>query len=424
MAIGTALALAALLCAGGARAAPLGRSWQPLIIKGAKLKPLVGARIDRFEVLAFHGGGAKPIPFQVDEVLPDGRYALPSGPEPLSDDSPGILDDDDELVMMISDMGERATTASGVPPGAVEIEMTDPLSRERRYAYLAAVASPQLSPIDYIEYDSPRHLVESEHYRLGFTRELPTDYALQNRKHEGRPNLIDRFKVRASVKILAGLFRLRVNEDDIHNTVVAYRDGPVRVIRRVSHSVALVLGIRSPEVVSVDFFYRDFIENPFHVKFPWVPRLLFGDIRVRIYLDFIDLRGFTVVWSGMKGDGVRIGDPLSEKAVIKDPPPVEWIGFRGEGRVIVNTLTPNPDLALIDRRLYYSNDASSSSPPENYPGEHPGVGYAMTGWERLSGGRHVFDSMLLSAPSGFDPADVLRELSVAPAVETHLVGRR
>ncbi len=417
-------ALLAIVCAGTAWAAPPGHVWEPLIVKGARLGPLLGARIDHFEVLALHNGRIEPIPFQVDEVLPDGRYALPSGSQQLRDDSPGILDNDDELVVMISDLGQRAAVADGIRPGTVEIEMIDPLDKSRGYAYVAAVPSPDRSLIDYIDYDVARHVVESEHYRLGFTRELPTDYALQNHKHEGRPNLVDRFKVRVSARVLAGLFTYRLDEDAIHNRVLAYKDGPVRVVRRLSHSATLALGIRSPEVTSEDFFYRDFIENPFRVKLPWVPRLIFGDIRARIYLDFIDLRGFTLEWSAMNAAGVKIGEQGSEQAVIDDPPPVKWIAFRGEGRVMIQTITPNPDLALIDRRLYYSNDSPPSSPPESYPGEHPGVGYTMTGWEKLSRGAHVFDSLLVSAPEGFDPAKLLSELSAAPLVETRAVGRQ
>jgi hypothetical protein len=420
----TIAALIAVVCAHNSWAGPPGRIWGPLIVKGAKMGPVLGARIDRMEVLALHNGRIEPIPFQVDEVLPDGRYALASGPEPLTDDSPGILDKDDELVAMLRDMGDRAASSSGLPPGAVEIEVTDPLDRSHRYAYVAAVQSPLRSPIDYVDYDEHQHVIESEHYRLGFTAELPTDYALQSHKHEGRPNLIDRFKVRIAAKVLAGMFTYRLNEAAVHNRLIAYKDGPVRVVRRVRHFARLALGIRSPEVTSEDFFYRDFIENPFRVKFPWVPRLIFGDVRVNIYLDFIDLRGFTLAWSGMKGDGVRIGDESSERAVIDDPPVVQWVAFRCDGRVMVQTVAPSADLALIDRRLYYSNDSPPFSAPETYPGEHPGVGYSMTGWEKLSRGAHLFDSLLVSAPEGFDPSTLLRELSVAPIVETRVMRPR
>jgi len=52
-----------------------------------------------------------------------GRYALPDGPEPLSRDSPGILDRDDEVTMMLADLGDRASSLPHkLPPDALEIE--------------------------------------------------------------------------------------------------------------------------------------------------------------------------------------------------------------------------------------------------------------------------------------------------------------
>jgi len=103
-----------------------------------------------------------PIPFQVDEVLPDGRYALADGPEPLADDSPGILDRDDEIAMMLSDLGDRAPPqAPELPSDALEIETLDSASGARRYAYVAAVASPRLSSVSYVSYDSADSRIEA-----------------------------------------------------------------------------------------------------------------------------------------------------------------------------------------------------------------------------------------------------------------------
>ena len=90
-------------------------SWRPIggrsCSRARAMPQLLGSPESHLEVLALHDGRLAPIPFQVDEVLPDGRYALPDGPEPLADDSPGILDRDDEIAMMLSDLGDRASPA-------------------------------------------------------------------------------------------------------------------------------------------------------------------------------------------------------------------------------------------------------------------------------------------------------------------------
>ncbi len=109
------LQLFAMLSAHAADASP--RTWQPLILKGASLTQLLGQRIDRLEVLAVGHGKLEPIPFQVDQALPGGSLALGEEAEPSADDSSGVLERDDELVMMVSDLGECSINPDGLAPG-------------------------------------------------------------------------------------------------------------------------------------------------------------------------------------------------------------------------------------------------------------------------------------------------------------------
>ena len=113
------------------------RTWQPLIVKGAQVSQLCKRPISQLEVFAMRGASIEPIPFQVDQVNPDVSYALSEGPEPKASVHPGVLDTRDEIAMMIADLGERATPNASIPPGALEIEMTDPLGGHNLYAYIA-----------------------------------------------------------------------------------------------------------------------------------------------------------------------------------------------------------------------------------------------------------------------------------------------
>jgi len=410
------VAIAMLLAPAEALASP--RTWQPLVIRGAQIRQLLGARVQNLEVVAAHAGQLQPIPFQLDERLPDGRYALPNGQQPVADDNPGFLDRDDELVMMISDLGERTPASDpAMRAGAIELEVIDPLGGQNQYAYAAAVERPRLSSRNYVEFDPRRNVIETDGFRIGFTNQMPTDFALQKRMRENRPNMMDRFKIRASTKVFH-YFDLRITEDRIVNRLVAWRDGPVRVIRRIDHAMRLLMGVRSPEVVSYNLFYRDFIQNPFEVRFPWIPRLLFGDISLRIALDFTDLDGYSLVWSGMDGKPRDIRDT---KGIVVgrdgQAPEVKWIAFRGNGRIVIQTLAPSPVVDRIERRLYFRNDPNYRDPPERVPGENPAIGYVMTGWEDLPSGTHQLDSLLIDAPEDYSPDLLLHELSMAPKIE-------
>lgn len=361
-------------------------------------------------------GKLVPIPFQVDERLPDGRFALPDGPHPIADDSPGMLDRDDELLMMISDLGDRASSGSlASRPNAIELALADPLGGAPRYAYLAAVDNPRRSPLEYLDLDPREDRIETDNFRIGFTRELPTDFAVQTGRRSGASNLLDRSKLRVTARVLK-FFRFTMNEDDLENHLLAWHAGPIRVIRSLSHSVNVILGIHSPQVASLNLVYRDFVENPYDVHFSWVPHLLFDDVSVRIGLDFTDLAGYLLSWSGMRGLPITIGDAAAKHSIESLDPraQVEWIASRGNGHTIIQTFAPNPDFAVLRRELYFRDDPVNPAPPERVPGEHPGIGYLVSGWENLSRGKHVLDSLLMVAPEDYNPEILVNELAAAP----------
>jgi hypothetical protein len=325
--------------------------------------------------------------------------------------------------MMIADLGERAPPSARLPTDAVEIAVNDPLGGPPRYAYLAMDARPELSPLRYVDYDAAKNSIDTDHYRFRYVHGVPSDYAPQSRRHENGPNLLDRFKIRVRATVL-GWFHFNVNEDKVDNRLLAWKVGPVRTVRLLTHSVRVVFGIRSPEVTNYDFFYRDCVENPFRVRFPWVPRILFGDIQVRMDLDFTGLDGFTISWSRMSGGPSKIGDPKLAKMAKSDPPRIEWIALRGGGRMIIQTIAPTSDLELLDRRLYFRDDPNTPDPPERVRGEHPGIGYAMTGWENLASGSHTLVSMLIDAPEDYDADILLREYATPPRLTIRAIGAR
>ncbi len=405
------------LVAWPAVAAASPREWQPMVIGGGTLRSLNGARIDRLEMLAVHAGKIQPIPFQVDERASDGSYLLPNGPQAMHDDRQ-TFSADDEIALMISDLGERAPTGSQLVPGAIEIQVHDPLGGPDRYCYIAAVDSPRLSAQSYVSFDPQKEVLESDHFRIGFTGGLPSDFATQNRPGENPPNLIDRMKVRLSTKVFH-LVPFSFSEDDIHSTVLAWKAGPIRVLRRLSHSVNLILGLDSPAFERDDVFYRDCLESLFRMGLPVAPRIFFSDIRVRIDLDFNDLDGYELLWSRMAMAPVKIGDREMERRIDeRGSVPISWIGIRGGGRMTVEALAGSPELLLLDRRLYFNDNPGRADPPEHVPGEHPGIGYSITGWEKLGAGDHIFGSLLITTAKDYSPDVLLEELRTPPVATT------
>jgi hypothetical protein len=418
-----ALALASTACdASPALADSPGSAWRTVVLKGAAMPQFVGSPESHLEVLALHDGRFAPIPFQVDEVLPDGRYTLPAGPEPLADDSPGILDRDDEIAMMLSDLGDRASPPPReLPPDAFEIETLDAASGARRYAYIAAVPSPRLSPVSYVSYDPVHSRVTGGSYRMTFRGDFPIDLALKDGDGNLSPSLIEGSQVQVTARVLM-LFKLRLGANGVTNRVLAWHTGPIRLIRRVSHSVKLIFGIKTPPVLSEEIFYRECAQDSFVARVPWVPRLFFDDMRVRTWLDFTGLDGFALSWPGMEWRGLapKAASAALAAEIRTDPPEVKWLALKGGSKIVMQTFAPSPDFAILRRRLYYCDGAATTNTSPQTSSDCTGaalqIGYLMTGWENLAAGTHRVDSILMVLPDGADPNAVARELATPPLV--------
>ncbi len=378
---------------------------------------LLGVAEGHIEVLAVHQGQLAPIPFQVDEVLPDGRYALSEGPEPLADDSPRILDRDDEVAMMLSDCGDRAGAQQKPPPDALEIEVPDPQGGARRYAYIAAVPSPRLSPVSYVRYDPGEGRIDGASYEMTFRGDFPVGLALKDDNGKPSPSLINGSEVQVTARLLM-FFKIKLNGTGLTNRVLAWRAGPIRVIRRVSHSVKLILGIQAPPVVSDEIFYRDYAEDSFAARVLWMPRVFFDDVRLRAWLDFVGVREFTLSWSSMSGPPLHLDEAADAQIaeIERDPPHTRWLAIRGDGKIVIQTFMASPDLAIVSPRVYLCDAKLDPAPAENCTSETLQIGYLMTGWENLSAGEHRLKSLLLVVPDTVNPEKLAAHLATTPVV--------
>ena len=143
--------------------------------------------------------------------------------------------------------------------------------------------------------------------------------------------------------------------------MLAWHSGPIRLIRRVSHSVKLIFGIRIAAACSAKrSFTATYAEDSFVARVLWVPRLFFGDVRVRTWLDFVGLDGFTLAWSGMERPPFEVEDAGSARDGGGDPAirrQMKWLALKGGGKIVMQTFTPSPDFGDLRRQLYYCDGA-------------------------------------------------------------------
>jgi hypothetical protein len=393
---------------------PIARPYDAIELTGERLDHLGGTPIPRLGLVAFRGGSPVPIPFQIDERR--GRHlALPDGPEPTVDDRPGIFDHDDLLVFMACDAGERTTPevlAQALAQAGVtawrEIRIEDPVDHRAGFVYLVAAEHPPTTDRRYVAYDAAHDLVVTARYRVGCVGALPAYFALALAEPLG-PNLLDGLRLRAEATLHAHLAHWTLDETEGEHELIAWKAGPVRVVRRSRHRVYLGAGLYLTAGLAHTYFYAQHVFGPGSMKLPFSPALLFRDISAWGGADFRDLRGWRYHAPGVPPEGFAI-DGRMDPAEAAFHGNGDWFLLaHGTEAVLVAAVMSEELTRLLRLGLVYRDDAEHPAPPERAPGTVPLVGYRGADVQKLPAGRYWFQLRVLVLPA-YRPGDERRAL--------------
>jgi len=404
------LAAADLAALGGCR--PVDRPYDAVEVPGAALR-LKRSAISRLGVLAFRGGTPAPVPFQVDERR-GRKLALADGPEPTADDQPGTIDADDLVVVLPCDLGEAAspdavTRAAGEGSMWREVRVRDPVDGTTGFAYVVASDAPPRTDRRYVAYTPAGDFVQTAAYRVGLVNALPTYLATVHGGSPG-PNLLDGLRLRAEAHLRGNLARFTLDEQRGRHSLVAWRAGPVRTIRRSRHWIALPAGIQISAGLAHTYFYPRHVFGPGSLKLPFSPGIFFNDIHAFGGADGRDLRGWRYHAPGVPPAGFAIDGHMddAEKAFSGSG---DWFVLAGKNEALLFVTRMSPELArVVPLELVYRDDAERPNPPEAEPGTVPLVGYEGRGVERLPKGRYTFAIRILFL-DGYRPGDERRLLA-------------
>jgi hypothetical protein len=389
---------------------PIDRQYEAVELPAAQLQRVGKTSLERLGVVAFRAGRAAPIPFQIDERR-GRKVALADGSEPLADDRPGALDADDVLVFMVCDAGERKgdrpLEASLPDTGAVtawrEIEVRDPRSGAIAYAYLVVADAPPRTAKRYVDYTPVADLVGSTSYRVGLVDALPTYLALLR---DGTPtaNLLDGPRLRVHATLLANLASFDLHEGQGKHRLIAWKAGPVRVVRRSRHYVSIGFGIELSAGVANTYLYSRHVYAPGSMKLPFSPSVFFRDINAIGGADGRDMQGWRYHANGVPRGGFII-DGRTDDAERGFAADGDWFALAERDRAILFAVRLSENLAReIPLHLVYRDDASTPLPPERVPGTQPLVGFEGHHIEKLPGGRYQFALHIFALPE-FEPGD-------------------
>ncbi|MEW5946987.1 MAG: hypothetical protein AB1742_12395 [bacterium] len=427
-----AVAAAALSVPAPCRTAEI-RQADPVIVKASKVPFLHGLRITGFRAFAFKNGAAGPIPFQIDEVTIDkngnGEVFVFTRGQRNRKPNQGRLAELDEIVFMCKDTGEKAAVENfpyRFDRGA-EIEVADPLTGAKSYAYLVHSADPENLPAsdtDYVQVVGTPGWTAGEYYKVGQSslekaRKFPNivDYfAIRTEAGGNGADVLDRVKFRSRVEALGGTLRFSRNEDSFRIEELASLDGPVRRITRSRNSVYLALGITTPpQSYNVTSYFNGYV-TPVYIDIPIDLTTIKGVVRTAYFRSTLDFNKNAV--------GMKYYNPHHTKGILVDGVPsaeekkihneeFEWMLLAGEkqGAWMMYLVKPPPDQFPLRLNNYLVDDVNSPDPPEEEPGQIGNMGFTVANILDAKAGTHKI-LVYVYFPPYYKPGDEKAYLNI------------
>jgi hypothetical protein len=379
-----------------ATAKSLQRDQDPVIVRTGLLTGLGDHETSRYRLYAVRQGRLEPIPFQFDARGADGELVLSED----GTETGFTFDDDDELVFMAKDTGDRAANDL-LPDAALELAVVDRAHGGTGWAYLIHFAEdpPPRSPVRYATFDTARqeargltYEVSYSHDRsnfLGRIRIVPRDGTAET--------LIERLRMRISptFALLWTTVQPTLTEESFSVVPDGVKNGPVRAIRRVRQS--LDLGPMFPDVPNgrvYTYYYATSFQTPVRFSIPWLALKALRDFRYES-VDELGSHGEDMrYWDAANREGVAFDG--SERPAATDADHDWWVVSSARGMCMQAFVIPEEWRSRgIKRGIVF-----------NASGTDPGAGYSllrMTNLERA--GTYDLASVFVFLPRPYRPGD-------------------
>ncbi len=387
------------------------RIFDPVIMEGKSFPELMGKKIENLRLFTFLEGEFKPIPFQIDEKLPDGSYVLPNlvpgvrkGKDvSTKDEDQGLFDKNDDLIFLVKDIGDRAVRSlwrEGYDTG-MEIVVTDPLTGGKGYAYLLHFAlPPPPSEVDYVKIHigEKRITVEAARYTIGSpVNATYFDYGSRiGADGKKGPDILDRAnKIRAKAKIRFLRIGFDFASDEVTKSYpLAWKDGPVRVILRAKQKQDLKIIEVKTSGYAESYFYFNYLIRPTILDLPISLGKFLSSFDLYGAIDFTDAIYGAKIYDAVNTQGTVLDGKMSEaeKALITDVDHGWIMGIHPiMGTMFTRLFFPPEWLKHVKRGSFIVDDETINEEPEDNPGQIK-TGYHFGNFVKcLVKGRHVYD---------------------------------
>lgn len=398
------------------------RVHDPVILTGSTLPELTGRSPDNVRIFAVRKGKAAPIPFQIDERHENGALVIAGDDDESSDDedTPGI-DDNDELVFMAMDTGDRAERAE-LPAGAdtvVELEIRDPTTQQKAWAYalhFPGNAPPLAAERRYVHFDGAANQAKSDMYTVDYHDKgnFFTSLRIDPAAGGSGANLVHRTRMRGAptFSFLFGKFSLEFTEEDSMMELSGVKNGPVRAIRRVD--LAVDLGALFPELpsgrVETHHFRSSFL-TPAKVSIPWVVLNLASDFSFVTLTDFREVADGTKYFDANHPSGLDYeGEP---EMVLEGNDHDWWVTAGSGGSFLQAFIVPDEwqEWGVVRGTVFVDEDPGAPERP-NTAGKHA-AGFSLVDVEDIpEAGDYTLRMFTAVLEDPYEPGDEARPMAM------------
>lgn len=241
-----------MITASHAQVNSLNRPYQPVVMKGSSFAEFANnvASLNQLFLYKYSANTWTQIPFQFDEVEPD---SLDVAKTTYFRQGDGKLDDQDELVFMVRDAGDRAPAGAWIDDQAssaytrYEIELTDPLAAGSAgyvYLYRSTTLTVPATIKDYVTYTPPtagsgNDVVKGQSYEEGHRSNGINNSLLVPPSAGGDGvDFLDQLKIRFQLNIFS--INVPITEEGFALQGIRLRDGNVRLIRQLQERISVL----------------------------------------------------------------------------------------------------------------------------------------------------------------------------------------
>lgn len=384
-------------------------------ISGAQLPAASAMELSALSVMRVERGRFVPVAYQFDEMDQKGMVWFEDSGFALAG-SPGQLDANDQLLMMLTDAGPHAPEGLEPEQGEVISELT---VADSCHFYLVR-GNNERSGNYYVAHDVDSGETRTALYRLDVDpdNELNWHY-LGYRGYQGEGSIIDTLKMRMSAGVLSRFTRMTLDNHNLRPKRVGFSVGPIRSVMHLRTRVVLA-GIPVMTIQVQAMRYASHYEAHTYAKIPDLYRATLKEPEVSVTVDGNNQSGAAVYTANFVDNPVIVDGKADDQAFADQTMTMDanWILFDSKRDFALLThLTVPDELMETPLALIYQDDASLAVEPEQFPGQWPNLGYSLHGWPQPEELRFTVSLYFEDGLEGFAADEFARQRSAVVPVQ-------